>query len=154
MNTTKVFEELFPVKNVKYILLNTGEISPEKLQIIFEKGQGLFLSDHDQEQLQNDWQSLSENQEVLRLWRNGRIQSVSEDYYDELMKKRAKKLQAKQDPKAFMKSARLIGDMLGHVDQYIGDAFLEYRLKKLIENGIFESEGSLYSMRYYSVKLL
>lgn len=92
MNTTKAFEELFPVKHVKYTPLNTGEISPDKLQIIYEKGLGQFLSDHDKEQLQNDWLSLSENQEVLRLWRNGRIQSVSEDYYDELMVKRAKKL--------------------------------------------------------------
>lgn len=154
MNTTKAFEELFPVKNVKYTLLNSGEISPEQLQIIYEKGQGLFLSDHDQDQLQNDWLSLSENQDILRLWRNGRIQSVPEDYYDELMIKRAKKLHGKQNPKAFIKSARLIGDMLGHVDQYIGDAFFEYRLKKLIENGIFESEGSLNAMRYYCVKLL
>ncbi|MGJ7922946.1 DUF1835 domain-containing protein [Neobacillus sp. LXY-4] len=153
MSTTKAFEELFPVKKVKYTPLDTGEISPEKLQIIYEKGQGQFLSDHDKEQLQKDWLSLSENQGVLRIWRNGRIHSVPEDYYDELMIKRAKKLHGKQNPKAFMKSARLIGDMLGHVNQYIGDAFLEYRLKKLIEKGIFESEGSLEAMRYYSVKL-
>ncbi len=52
-----------------------------------------------------------------------------------------------------MKSARLIGDVLGQLEQYVGDSFLEYRLKKLIEAGIFESVGSLEAMRFYSVRL-
>ena len=43
--------------------------------------------------------------------------------------------------------------MLGHLEQYVGDGFLEYRLKKLIEKGIFQAEGSLEAMRFYSVKL-
>lgn len=37
-----------------------------------------------------------------------------------------------------MKSARLIGDILGHIEQHVGDSFLEFRLKKLIEAGVFE----------------
>lgn len=52
-----------------------------------------------------------------------------------------------------MKSARLIGEVIGHLDQYMGDAFFEYRLRKLIEKGVFEMEGNLKAMRYYSVRL-
>ncbi|WP_420491750.1 DUF3658 domain-containing protein, partial [Neobacillus drentensis] len=36
---------------------------------------------------------------------------------------------------------------------YVGDDFLEYRLRKLIEKGTFEYKGSLEAMRSYSVKL-
>ena len=68
--------------------------------------------------------------------------------------KRAKNLHGKKKSNKFMKSARVIGEVLGHLDQYVGDSFLEYRLKKLIEKGIFESEGSLEAMRFYSVRLL
>ena len=153
INTTEAYEELFQVKKVKYTPLHTGEIPTEKLQIIYKQGHGKFFTDHDREDLEKDWLSLSESQETLRIWRNGKIQSVPEDYYDEFIIKRAKKLHSKQKIKDFMKSARLIGEVLGHLDQYVGDDFLEYRLKKLIKEGVFESEGSLEAMRFYSVKL-
>jgi len=52
-----------------------------------------------------------------------------------------------------MKSARLIGEVIGNVDQYIGDGFVEYRVRLLIMNGIFEIKGVPKAMRYYSVKL-
>jgi hypothetical protein len=39
--------------------------------------------------------------------------------------------------------ARLVGEVYRHIFQYIGDSFLEYRVRKLIEKGIFEYEGSL-----------
>ena len=153
INTTEAYEELFQVKKVKYTPLHTGEIPTEKLQIIYKQGHGKFFTDHDREDLEKDWLSLSESQETLRIWRNGKIQSVPEDYYDEFIIKRAKKLHSQQKIKDFMKSARLIGEVLGHLDQYVGDEFLEYRLKKLIREGVFESEGSLEAMRFYSVKL-
>ena len=153
INTTEAYEELFQVKKVKYTPLHTGEIPTEKLQIIYEQGHGKFFTDHDREDLEKDWLSLSESQETLRIWRNGKIQSVPEDFYDEFIIKRAKKLHSKQKIKDFMKSARLIGEVLGHLDQYVGDEFLEYRLKKLIKEGVFESEGSIEAMRFYSVKL-
>lgn len=44
-------------------------------------------------------------------------------------------------------------DVFGHLEQYVGDEFLEYRLRRLIEKGIFEMEGSLKAMRCYSIKL-
>jgi len=153
INTTEEYEELFQVKKVKYTPLHTGEIPPEKLQFIYEQGKGKLFTDHDKEDLEKEWLSLAESQGTLRIWRNGRIQSVSEDYYDEFIINKAKKLHGKRKIKEFFKSARLIGEVLGHLDQYVGDAFLEYRLKKLIEAGVFEVEGSLEAMRLYSVRL-
>ncbi|WP_428910436.1 DUF1835 domain-containing protein [Niallia sp. Krafla_26] len=153
INTTIEHEKLFRVKSVKYSLLHTGEILPEKLKIIYEQSQGKLFTDHDREDLEKDWLSLADSQATLRIWRNGTVQSVPEEYYDEVIVKRAKKLKGKQKTNDFMKSARLIGEVLGYLDQYVGDAFLEYRLKSLIGKKVFESEGSLEAMRFYRVRL-
>ena len=103
------------------------------------------------------WLALADSKETLRIWRNGRIKSVREDYYDQYMINMAKKLQIErervQEPEKFMKSARLIGEVIGHLDQYMGDGFFEYRLRKLIGKGVFEMEGNLKAMRYYGVRL-
>lgn len=92
INTTAEYEELFQVKKVKYTSLHSGEISPEKLQIIYEQGRGKFFTDHDREDLEKEWLSLLGNQETLRIWRNGKIQCVPEDYYDKFIIKKAKRL--------------------------------------------------------------
>ncbi|MEH7352949.1 DUF1835 domain-containing protein [Neobacillus drentensis] len=153
INTTKAFSELLKKRNVQYTVLHSGEISPDKLQIIYDRGQGKVLTDHDKEDYEKEWLSISDNRETLRIWRNGRIVSVPEDYFDPFIIQKAKKLHREQKTKDFMKSARLIGEVLGHLDQYVGDEFLEYRLRKLIEKEVFDVEGSLIAMRYYSVKL-
>lgn len=154
INTTKLHNVLFKEKEIIYTVLQTGEIPSDKLQIIYQQSkQEPALTQHEREDFEKEWLSLSASQETLRIWRNGRIHSVLEDYYDEFMINRAKKLHGKTKTKDWMKAARLIGDVLGHLDQYVGDSFLEYRLKKLIELVVFEWEGSLEVMRDYSVRL-
>ncbi|WHY93279.1 DUF1835 domain-containing protein [Neobacillus cucumis] len=160
MNTTKGFNELFNKGKRKYSLAHTGELSPDNLQAIYQKQREdqSPLTQQELEQYEKEWLSLTENNEnneTLRIWKNGTVQSVPEDYFDELIITRAKKLHGKRKIKDFFKAARLIGDVLGHIDldQYISDTFINYRLKKLIVNGIFEMEGSLEATRLYSVRL-
>jgi hypothetical protein len=154
INTTKSFVENFTRPDLTYTVLKTGEISPEKLQVIYKKSKSNSpLSQHEREKLEQEWLTLARHQETLRIWRNGRIKSVDVDYYDQYIVNMAKKLQRERESRDFMKSARLIGEVLGHLDQYVGDEFLEYRLRKLIEKGVFEVEGSLKAMRFYSVRL-
>jgi hypothetical protein len=155
INTTKVYRKLFNHRIVKYTVLHSGEIPPEKLQLIYEHSKNKPpLSQHERDDLEKEWCTLAENREELRLWRNGKIHSVSVDYYDPYIIIMAKKLHHEMVEQEFMKSARLIGQVLGHLDQYVGDEFLEYRLRKLIEKGIFEVKGNLKAMRFYSVRLV
>lgn len=51
-----------------------------------------------------------------------------------------------------MKSARVIGEAIGYCDQYIGDAYFEYRLRELIYSGRVQIKGVPRAMRYYSVR--
>ncbi|MHC8516877.1 DUF1835 domain-containing protein [Sporosarcina sp. ITBMC105] len=154
INTTEKYSELFTSKDIEFTILHTGEISLEKLQVIYEQSKKQSpLSQHQRRDLENDWLSLSKSEDSLRIWTNGQILSVAEDFYDNLIIERAECLHRKTKLNDFMKSARLIGEVLGHLEQYVGDSFIEFRLKKLIEAGVFEVEGSLKAMRYYSVRL-
>ena len=157
MNVTKSHAEYFNRPDIQYTVLHTGEIAPEKLQILYEKSQSSFLSKHERKELVEEWAALADRNETLRIWENGEIKNVKENYYDQYIINMAKKLlmerEQEEEPEEFMKSARLIGEVLGHLDQYMGDTFFEYRLRMLIEKGVFEMEGHLKAMRFYSVKL-
>ena len=59
----------------------------------------------------------------------------------------------KQESKDFIKAARVIGEILGHMDEMISDSFLEFRIRHLVYHGVFELKGIPKSMRHYSVKL-
>ena len=102
---------------------------------------------------EEEWQALASTQEVLRIWQSKEIKSVDEAYYDDYIIGKAKELLNGRKNNEFMKSARLIGEVFGHLDQYIGDAYIEYRVKQLIMNGMFEIKGVPKAMRFYSLRL-
>ena len=43
--------------------------------------------------------------------------------------------------------------VIGQLDQYIGDTFIEYRLRKLIGKAVFEAEGDWNRTAFYKIKL-
>lgn len=158
INTTKAYVENFNRPDIQYTVLNTGELSPEQLQVIYEKGATKSISEYEREGFEKEWMALADSKKTLRIWRKNEIKSVREDFYDQYMINMAKKLQMERErvkePEPFMKSARIIGEVIGHLDQYMGDSFFEYRLRQLIEKGVFEMEGNLKAMRFYSVRLV
>ncbi|PEL14464.1 DUF1835 domain-containing protein [Bacillus sp. AFS017336] len=154
MNTTKQYKKQFNTPDAEYYLLHTGEIVPEKLRLMYEKNRNVSpVSIEKRKKMEEEWLKLSSTQEVLRVWENKEIKSVDEDYYDDFIINKAKKLHKGQKNIEFMKSARLIGEVIGYLEQYIGDGYIEYRVRHLIMNGIFEIEGVPKGMRYYSVRL-
>ncbi|WHX97973.1 DUF1835 domain-containing protein [Neobacillus sp. DY30] len=153
IDTATLYRKLFEKKAKKYVPFFSGEIILEELQTIYTYSQENkhILSDIEREHYEKKWLALSNNPSTLRIWENGEIKVVAEDYYDDFIIEKAKKLIGKK--KGFIMCARLVGEVYGHILQYIGDGFLEYRVRKLIEKGIFEYEGSLEAMRYYGIKL-
>lgn len=151
INTAQSYKELFPAKKHQSILRHSGEAAPEKLKMMLENHLGSPLSAEEKNRFVSDWQSLSKTREVLRIWEDNEIHSVPESYFDESIIESAKKLH--KSNKGFIKSARLIGEVIGHLDEPIGDGFAEYRVRSLIYNGILAIKGIPKSMRYYSIKL-
>lgn len=151
INTTKIYEEVF--RNAKYTIRHTGEIVSEQLQEIYKHSKHVTpLPKLERENYEEQWRIVSGNQELLRIWQNDKIESVSVDHFDRYIIMLAKQLQSECEPEDFMKSARLIGEVIGHLEQYVGDNYLEYRVRMLVEKGIFEMEGKFGAMRFYSMR--
>ena len=154
INTTEIYNNYFKRQDVQYFVSYTGEISPQEIKLILEKSKlDSPLNGYERDRLVQEGNILIESKEVLRIWVDRQINSVSENYYDNNIINSARQMHKNREEDCFIKSARIIGDVLGYLDQYVGDQFLEYRLRHLIDIGIFEVEGSLEAMRYYSVRL-
>ncbi|GAB6435811.1 DUF1835 domain-containing protein [Bacillus sp. BML-BC060] len=148
MNTSEASKEIL---KQEYDIRGTGELAPESLALL-QKGLAEFpyLTEENRTQYEYEWDSLSKSTEFLRVWTDDEVRSVQEDYFDQFIIECAKSIGADRE---FLKTPRVIGEALGHVEQLVGDTFLEYRLKELIKQEVFEFEGSLDEMRFYSVKL-
>ena len=149
-NVTETYRERYK----RFDPLHLGEIVHDKLIELIQVDQLIQpLSDNARIQLEQEWLSLANSQAELRIWKDDRIHIVSADYFDECLIRAAQHFHTGYGKMDFMKSARLIGEVLGRLEQYVGDEFLEYRLRELIQKGVFLMEGSLEAMRFYSVKL-
>ncbi|MGG0301685.1 DUF1835 domain-containing protein [Bacillus albus] len=148
MNTSEASKEIL---KQEYDIRGTGELAPESLALL-QKGLAElpYLTEEKRMQFEHEWDSLSKSTEFLRVWTDNEVRSVQEDYFDQFIIECAKSIGADRE---FLKAPRVIGEALGHVEQLVGDTFLEYRLKELIKQEVFEFEGSLDEMRLYSVKL-
>ncbi|KAB2441352.1 DUF1835 domain-containing protein [Bacillus luti] len=134
-----------------YAIRGTGELSPESLSAVLRNCVDTpYLTIESRVNFENEWDRLSNSTEFLRVWKESNVHSVQEDYFDQFIMECAKSVGADRE---FLKAPRVIGEALGLVEQLVGDTFLEYRLKQLIKQEVFEFEGSLDEMRFYSVKL-
>ncbi|MFJ5772114.1 DUF1835 domain-containing protein [Psychrobacillus sp. NPDC093180] len=150
LNISTAFQHLWP----NIIPVHTGELGHDKLNRIYKTYKNEQpLTEQLRNKLAEEWGKLSKTTEVLRIWKDDQIKSVPENYFDTFIIEQLRYLHNKQTKPDFMKSARLIGEVLGSSEQYVGDAFFEYRVRELILQGIFEIEGVPKAMRFYSVKL-
>lgn len=148
MNTSEASKEIL---KQGYDIRGTGELAPESLALIQKSFVELpYLTVEKRMQFEHEWDSLSKSTEFLRVWTDNEVHSVQEDYFDQFIIECAKSVGADQE---FLKAPIVIGEALGLVEQLVGDTFLEYRLKELIKQEVFEFVGSLDEMRFYSVKL-
>jgi len=132
---------------------SSGELNDEKLRFIYEQGDQSALTAAERRGLAEEWTALSQQTSVLRVWEDGRIKSVKEDFYDSFIIGKLAQLQKNRSTNTFINCPRLIGEVIGHLKENIGDEFIEYRILELIRKGIFEMEGVPKGMRYFSIRL-
>ncbi|KPN12680.1 hypothetical protein AKG37_15130 [Bacillus australimaris] len=154
INITTAFDQLFNTNTRRMILRHSGEIASEKFKILYESKEHIHpVTKEERERLQNEWLSLAKENHMLRIWQKGQVISVPEDEFDAYLVKMTKRLHQSAPEEEYIVTPRLIGEVIGHLDQYFGDDFIEYRLKTLIDQGMFDMKGKRTSMRYYSIKL-
>ncbi|OIK17246.1 hypothetical protein BIV60_00040 [Bacillus sp. MUM 116] len=129
-------------------------LHPDQLSVLFnENKMAKPLSCDERLHYQIEWEQLAQSKEVLRVWENGRIVSVAEDYYDDIIINTIEELHSKHETKDFIRPGMIIAEIYGKLDGVISDSFLEYRIRHLIYNGTLELKGIPKSMRHYRVKL-
>ena len=120
-----------------YIAASPCEIIPEKYEKYFKLAVKVKLEEY--ENLVNRWRTLTLENSTLRSLINGEIISVSEDYFDkEILKFTCQK---------YIKSVRVVGDVLGNTEPKISDAFVFWRVKELIKSSLISYEGEFGVMR-------
>ncbi|MCY6484208.1 DUF3658 domain-containing protein [Clostridium aestuarii] len=127
----------------KYKARATGECNPEEIGKALEN---ISLIKEDTKQMfMDEWNELRKSKSTLRILKDGKIINVDESYYDADI--------LEYTPNEFMKAARVIGTVMGMSQQVVGDTFIDYRLRKLIEAGKIEYRGKLRSMREFDIKI-
>ncbi|MCT4584579.1 MAG: DUF1835 domain-containing protein [Peptostreptococcaceae bacterium] len=116
------------IENIEKVILNMKKFDSEKL-----------------ENLKNDWSRLKDSKENLRIVENGEIIDVEEDFYDS-------KIVANTGFN-FKMAARIIGKTMGESKHLVTDTYIDYRIRKLIEQGKIKYQGHLESMRDYQIRI-
>jgi len=141
-------------ENEEHYIYHSGGLAPEHYRLIFEKEKmAAPLTSAEREQFQREWEKLSKTTGVLRVWIDEEIRTVPEDYYDAFILNALKELHREIGEDEFIKTGKLVGHMLGELEEPIGDSFLEYRIRHLIYSGRLELKGIPKSMHHYSVRL-
>ncbi len=127
--------------------LNETEISQVgKLQQHFQ-----LILQPDSQKMQLQWETLSRGNSNLRIpIGSSQITEADIDFYDSIILEQCKHL--------YQQAVVVIGNTLGYMNNQniregIGDSFLNWRLKKLIEQNNLKYRGDMSSMRTYEVKL-
>ncbi|WP_245983266.1 DUF1835 domain-containing protein [Ammoniphilus oxalaticus] len=153
INATKAYQELYNTDEIQHFVQTDG-IEPEKLAEIYQTKRGESpLTEQQRRALEHEWLVLSNSKGVARVWEDDQIAEVDEVYFDEVIKNAVSRLHAEQPQSDFIKAARVIGEVIGHIEQQIGDSFLEYRLRVLVYQGTLEIKGVPKTMGAYRVRL-
>jgi len=154
ININEAYKTHFERPEIDFIPRCMGELSSGQLKQIYENEKNAHvLTQTERKAFEQQWVQLCNEKEVLRIWENNKIISVPENYYDEYIINTVKNFHQKKKHNDFIKSARIIGEVIGHLNQYIGDQFIHYRIIRLIMDGVLDMEGVPTAMRYYSIKI-
>lgn len=155
LNTFKAFHELYtyPMLEEEQYPRTSGELTPEKLLQFYEQFERRPMNGAKRHTLLDEGRNLLLSESLLRTWENDVLWHSDVERDDDFIIHCAKKLHKEQGKHDYMKATRLIGEVIGHLQQYTGDQWIEYRLRDLIAKEKFVYRGDLNAMRMYEVKL-
>jgi hypothetical protein len=129
-----------PLQTMGHSPKAVAQCPPDALRRAFSEAR--TPGDRQIQSLGQEWVEQLSRTGTLRVFREGRIVDVSEDHFDAAIRAAV--------PPEFGIAAKVVGRVLGESEDVIGDAFINYRLRRLIEAGLIEAmnaEGHLLSMK-------
>jgi hypothetical protein len=126
---------------VEIIASSASEIVPEKLGEYLKKA--IKIDRNEYKNLTNQWGGLIKENSMLRTYKNEKVQSVSEDYFDKDILKFA--------DKEYRNSARTIGDVIVNTEPRLTDDYIFWRIKELIKLGDLKFRGNFNVIRQMQI---
>ncbi|AKN30767.1 hypothetical protein Ccar_07920 [Clostridium carboxidivorans P7] len=118
-------------KKIEFKARSTGEIISENIEKYAAAKRKLNLNEY--RELLDKWELLKKDNSILRVIKDGKLESVDENYFDiDILK---------YTPKEFRNPIRTIGDVLGKSEERISDEYIFWRIKELIKTGKIEHNG-------------
>lgn len=145
IDTTEGLKRLQPNMSIRH----TGELSSNMLMKL--RPEAKRFSVQACQQLAKEWEDIKKQPSTLRLWKNELVH-VEEDALDTLIMASAKELQI-QYKEEWLMPTHILAQTFGAIDHYVGDEFVEYRLRTLVEQGLFEIQGDITDIFSYQVKV-
>lgn len=126
-----------------YIPRSVTELPPEKLKDYIKIARS--MDSDEKEELLKQWKALKNENSQLRIFKEGKVISVSEDYFDANI--------LKWTEKELRKSARIVGNVIGYSKARISNSYIFWRIKKLVKAGKLKYEGKFGIMREMEIAI-
>lgn len=138
-----VSEKIYESDSIIYTYRSVSEIITEKLKEFIEIRRKIEYQEYDD--FINQWNLLKKDNSILRIFKDGRVKSVSEDYFDiDILK---------HTENEFKPSARTVGRVIGYSEMIISDEYIFWRIQELVKSGMLEFKGKLGVMREMKIKI-
>ncbi|MCU6790649.1 DUF1835 domain-containing protein [Paenibacillus sp. WQ 127069] len=103
---------------------------------------------------ESNWlEKLSKQEHTLRFWQDGKIVGMAEEELDGIIISSVLKLQNEETADGFVRAGHVVAEVFENMFQLVGDQFVEYRMWRLISDGILSFRGLPNAMFQYSVKV-
>jgi hypothetical protein len=91
-----------------------------------------------------EWERLKDDQKSVRIFRDGKVISVEENYYDQAV--------IDNCSSDFKTASKVIGETMAQQKSTVGDHFLWYRIQILIKQNLLEKRGNQITMRDLEIR--
>lgn len=123
---------------------SVGACNPEQILTLTSKIKP--ITDKEKTSCVKELERLINENKMVRILKDDKVISKEEDFYDELI--------LSNTTKSFLKVPRVVGATMGKSKYLVGDTFIDYRIRKLIDKGELSLIGNKEAeMRLIEVKL-
>ncbi|GLC86882.1 DUF1835 domain-containing protein [Lysinibacillus piscis] len=134
----------------KMSIRHTGELSSAMLMKLRQEARRFSVQEC--QQLANEWATLIQTPNTLRLWQQG-ITHVEENAFDATILACAKSTH-EQSQEEWLSPTRIMGNVYSEIEDYLSEEYLENRLLFLAEQGHFEIDGDVTDSMTYQLKYI
>lgn len=132
----------------------SGLIDREHFQEIVKKYyEGVPLDPNQRRRYESEWLILSNENHMLRLWKEGSVKGTDETALDEVIIRSIIELEQEQDENGFIRAGSVVARVSDTSHQLVGYSFITNRIWILVNQGVLEFSGMPRALYQFSVRL-